>query len=57
MSEIFCARLTQQTRSLGRPVADGRGLGMEQNIERVAKLICSQEDNLDPAKAPETLKS
>ena len=37
----------------GRP----RTVRTEQNIERVAELICSQEDNLGPAKVSEILKS
>ena len=52
--EIFCA-----TNSISRKAASGRPrtVRTEQNIERVAELICSQEDNLGPAKVPEILKS
>ena len=54
--EIFCARLTQRTWSLGtRKVGSGRlrTVRTEQNIERLAELslICSQEDNPGSSKS------
>jgi len=52
--EIFCARLTQRTRSFGRPVADGQGQS-ERNI-RVAELICSQEDKSGSNRSPQDIE-
>jgi len=51
--EIFCA-----TNSISRKAASGRPrtVRTEQNIERVAELICSQEDNPESSKSPRDIE-
>ena len=51
-------RKTDTTNSISRKAGSGRPrtVRMEQNIERVAELICSQEDNPGSSKSPRDIE-